>query len=205
MSKSIPQASPNHKHFELRAADGVRGQNDHDLCSSLPAGVKLRALSMHRDARGGLAELFRDEWEPGISVLQWNFAESKARVLRGMHAHFKHWDYLVIMGGHASIGLKDLREGSSTEGLSAMVEMRGENLSALLIPPGVAHGFYFHEPSLHVYAVSEYWEPADELGCHWADDGLGLSWPDPSPLISERDAALPPLSELKRLPLWRSF
>ena len=86
-----------------------------------------------------------------------------------------------------------------------MVEMRGEDLSALLIPPGVAHGFYFHEPSLHVYAVSEYWEPADELGCHWADDGLGLRWPDPAPLISERDAALPPLSELKRLPLWRSF
>ena len=57
-----------------------------------------------------------------------------------------------------------------------------------MIPPGVAHGFYFLEPSLHVYAVSEYWNPADELGCHWADPDLELQWPDPSPLVSERDA-----------------
>ncbi len=204
MSRNVPLATPDHKSFDRRAVDRATGQNDPELRASLPARVELRALSTHCDPRGSLTELFRAEWETGTSPLQWNFVESQARVLRGVHAHFKHSDYLILLRGHASIGLHDLREGSSTEGLSAMVEMRGEHLSALLIPPGVAHGFYFHEPSLHLYAVSEYWDPADELGCHWADAGLGLSWPDPSPLISERDTGLPPLSELKRLPLWRS-
>ena len=56
-----------------------------------------------------------------------------------------------------------------------------------MIPYGVAHGFYFHEPSLHVYAVSEYWNPDDELACNWADPELGARWPDRSARVSDRD------------------
>ena len=52
---------------------------------------------------------------------------------------------------------------------------------------GVAHGFYFYEPSLHVYAVTEYWDPNDELSCHWADPDLGIPWPVQSAKVSQRD------------------
>ena len=62
-----------------------------------------------------------------------------------------------------------------------IVELDGERPAALAIPHGVAHGFYFHEPSLHVYAVSAYWDPEDELGCHWADPDLEIPWPAPRP------------------------
>jgi dTDP-4-dehydrorhamnose 3,5-epimerase len=61
----------------------------------------------------------------------------------------------------------------------------------------VAHGFLFHEPSLHIYAVSHYWDTADELGCRWDDPELGIPWPDAQPLISPRDAGLPPLRQLR--------
>ena len=98
--------------------------------------------------------------------------------------------------GRASIGLRDLRRGSPTEGLAALVELGRERPGALVIPRGVAHGFYFHEPSLHVYAVSEYWNPSDELSCHWADSELAIPWPTDSARVSERDDQSPPLSEL---------
>ena len=178
-------------------------QHQPGQAAPLPAGVGLRLLPTHPDRRGSLTEVFRAEWNSGSFPVQWNFVESSARVLRGVHAHVKHSDYLSLLSGHASIGLYDLREGSPTKGLNAMIEMRGKEPSALFIPPGVAHGFYFHEASTHVYSVSEYWDPADELGCHWADPALGLIWPDASPLISERDARLPPLNELALLPHWR--
>lgn len=162
----------------------------------LPAGVALRPLQVHADERGGLAEIFRESWKTGVAPVQWNAVSSVAGVLRGVHVHVVHADYLLLLQGRMSVGLRDLRRGSPTEGLAALLELRGVELSALTIPPGVAHGFFFHEASLHIYAVSEYWNPADELGCHWADPALEIPWPTTSALISERDAALPPLSEV---------
>jgi dTDP-4-dehydrorhamnose 3,5-epimerase len=55
------------------------------------------------------------------------------------------------------------------------------------VPPGVAHGFFFPEESVHVYAVSETFDPEDELGCRWDDPETGLDWPCTAPLLSERD------------------
>jgi dTDP-4-dehydrorhamnose 3,5-epimerase len=162
----------------------------------LPAGVRLIPLEMHHDERGVFTEIFRREWDTGVSPVQWNVVRSGARVLRGVHVHPRHDDYLVVVEGRASIGIRDLRRGSPTEGLSALVELRADNLQALVTPHGVAHGFYFHEPSIHVYSVTHYWDTADELGCHWADPALEIPWPDESPLVSERDDAAQSLAEL---------
>ena len=80
-----------------------------------------------------------------------------------------------------------------------MVELGGETLASLRIPPGVAHGFLFSEPSLMAYAVSAYWDPADEIACRWDDPALGIDWPSDRPLLSPRDAAAPPLAEILAL------
>jgi len=162
----------------------------------LPAGVELQQLEPHADERGVFTELFRDSWGLDVAPAQWNVVRSDANVLRGVHAHWRHADYLTVVAGRASIGLHDLREDSPTEGLGTVVELAGEAPQGLSIPPGVAHGFYFHEPSLHVYAVSHEWDPADELGCRWDDPELRISWPCSAPLLSERDRSLGRLSEL---------
>ena len=177
-------------------ADSTAGSGLHPLEVSLPQGVTLRSLERHSDERGSLTEIFRGSWDTGVDAVQWNYAESEARVLRGVHVHVKHVDYLILLRGCALIGLRDLRIGSPTEGMTALIEMQGAKLQALTIPPGVAHGFYFPEPSVHIYAVSEYWDHQDEFGCHWADPALELDWPDAAPLISARDAALPSLRDL---------
>ena len=164
--------------------------------SLLPVGVRVRDLVMHPDDRGVFSEIYRREWDSGIDPVQWNIVRSRPGVLRGVHVHVRHTDYWIIIDGTATVGLRDLRSGSSTEGVSAEVAVTGENLTALTIPPGVAHGFLFHESALHVYAVSHYWDTADELGCHWADPALEIEWPAPPSLVSSRDAEAGPLSDL---------
>lgn len=155
-------------------------------------------LTPHADDRGVFTELYRASWETGISPAQWNAVSSKQNVLRGVHVHWRHADYLTLAAGRATIGLHDLRPGSSTEGLGVTVELDAASPSALVIPVGVAHGFYFHEPSIHVYAVSHEFDPADELGCRWDDPHLGIEWPCADPRISERDRSLGSLTALSQ-------
>jgi dTDP-4-dehydrorhamnose 3,5-epimerase len=163
----------------------------------LPDGTSLLRLTPHPDDRGVFTELYRASWEPGVTPAQWNAVRSEPNVLRGVHVHVRHADYLTLVVGRATIGLHDLRPGSSTEGLGTTVELDASKPAALVIPVGVAHGFYFHDVSVHVYAVSHEFDPADELGCRFDDPGLGISWPCTDPLVSPRDEALGPLTELR--------
>jgi len=164
--------------------------------TTLPHGVALHPLVERPDARGTFTELFRAEWKLGPQPLQWNFVRSAAGVLRGVHVHPHHADYLVVLEGCATIGLVDLRPGSPSERLAASLALDARTPCAIVIPPGVAHGFYFDVPSLHLYGVDHYWDPADELGCRFDDPDLGLRWPATPKRVSERDLGLPPLAAL---------
>ena len=57
------------------------------------------------------------------------------------------------------LGLRDLRAGSPSEGAADVLVLTADQPAAVEIPPGVAHGFWFPEASIHVYAVSHYWDP----------------------------------------------
>lgn len=163
---------------------------------SLPHDLGLHTLEPHRDDRGTFLELYREEWQTGVDPIQWNAVHTNAGVLRGVHVHLRHDDYLVVIRGRATVGVQDLRQGSPTEGAAACVELSEEHPTAISIPHGVAHGFYFPEPSMHIYSVSHYWDMADELGCRWDDPGLEIPWPQQQAQISPRDAALPSLGTL---------
>ena len=163
----------------------------------LPRGVTLHRLEPHADDRGVFTELFRESWELPVKPVQWNIVQSQANVLRGVHAHVRHLDFLTVVAGRATIALHDLREEAGSEGLAATVELTAADPHAILIPTGVAHGFYFHEPSVHVYSVSHEWDPSDELGCRWDDPDLGIDWPCSEPIVSERDRSAAPLSALR--------
>lgn len=151
-------------------------------------GVLVQPLSTHSDARGSFTELFRLEWAGAPTVVQWNVVTSKEGVLRGVHVHARHTDYLAVVSGHARVFLRDLRDDSPTLRTSRRTDLRSLADGALVIPPGVAHAFTFLAPSVHVYGVSHYWDTADELACHWADPELEFDWPFGSPLLSARDA-----------------
>lgn len=183
------QTGPVATHDLAHAAPPHRGDPD------LPAGVEVRALRPHGDDRGVFTELFRDEWDL-VRPVQWNVVRSGPGVLRGVHVHRRHDDYLTLIAGRASIGLRDLRPGSDTAGLATVVDLDAERPAAILIPTGVAHGFLFHSSSIHVYSVTHTWDPEDELGCRWDDPELEIPWPVEPTSVSERDRALPSLAEL---------
>jgi dTDP-4-dehydrorhamnose 3,5-epimerase len=164
--------------------------------SVFPPGVSLRPLEAHEDERGLVAELFRLEWPEAFAPAQWSFTVSAGGVLRGVHMHPRHTDWLVILDGRCWIGLYDPRRGSPGFGRSCLFAMDGAAPAALCIPPGVLHGLCFPERCTYVLGADCVYDLADELGCHWSDPALGIDWPLAQPLLSERDAALPSLADL---------
>jgi dTDP-4-dehydrorhamnose 3,5-epimerase len=158
--------------------------------------VALRPLVPRHDRCGSLTELYRRQWPGAPDVVQWSLTESEAGVLRGVHVHARHADWIVVLGGAVLVGLHDLRAGSASAGSATMLTLEGRDRLALHIAPGVAHGFYCAEASVYLNGATEYWDPADELGCRWDDPGLGLDWPLADPVLSERDRRLPSLAGL---------
>ena len=143
---------------------------------------------------GNSPRFFRASWPTQAEPLQWNVVSSIAGVLRGVHVHRRHADYLAVASGRLTLGLVDLRGGAPAN--ACRIDLDAERPAAVTFPPGVAHGFYFPEPAVHVYAVSRYFDATDELGCRWNDPGLAIPWDVVAPRLSPRDMALPPLGDL---------
>jgi dTDP-4-dehydrorhamnose 3,5-epimerase len=157
--------------------------------ANLPDGVIVHELSPHPDTRGIFTEIHRDEWMLGERSVQFNVVRSNARVLRGVHVHARHADYFVLVVGQMLMGLHDLRPWSPTHRVSCLIALDEDRPQAVVTPPGVAHGFYFLTPAVHIYGVSHYWDKADEIALRWDCADLGLAWPSAAPLLSERDQA----------------
>ncbi len=156
------------------------------------------ALHPHADPRGDFTELYRADWFDGPPPVQWNYARSRGKVLRGVHVHLRHTDYLTVMEGSLLMATKDLRRASPTYGHSEVVELSGDTPCTIMIPPGVAHGFYSTDAILYTVGVSHYWDPInDEFGCRWDDADLAMPWPAiVAPQQSGRDQAAGSLAAL---------
>lgn len=156
----------------------------------MPLGEDFGQLETHRDARGDLTELYRREW-PGAPILrQWNLVHDGANVVRGMHVHPLHSDYIIVIQGEMLLGLRDIRRDSPSYGKAGIVRLLGDRLNWVLIRPGVVHGFYIPEGNVMVYGLTHEWDMDDEIGCRWNDPMLGLQWPAISnPCLSERDTS----------------
>ncbi|NJM91981.1 MAG: hypothetical protein HC861_04455 [Rhodospirillaceae bacterium] len=166
--------------------------------ASLPDEVSIRPLPCHRDDAAWTVDVYRRDWPLDIAPVQWNFVSSRPNVLRGVHVHVQHWDYLHVVSGAMLLGLHDMRPRSPTYRRATRLCLEGDRPVSIAIPPGVAHGFYFASATAYIYAMSHYWTPVGELGCRWDDPELGLAWPESEPVLSARDAAAPSYAELAR-------
>lgn len=167
------------------------------VSGSIPSHEDFGALVTHVDKRGGLTEIFREAW-PGLPQLrQWNHVRNGANVMRGMHVHPVHSDYLVVLEGEMLLALRDIRRSSPSYGAAGIVRLSGENLSWALIRPGIVHGFYVPRGNVMVYGLTHGWTLYDEIGCRWDDPELGIDWPPiANPALSERDEANGSFGEL---------
>lgn len=171
----------------------------------VPDGVQIVPLAMNQDYRGCFTELLRRSWLPHFEPNQINFVVSEPNVLRGVHVHRHHSDFLVFVKGTAIVALKDLRRSSDTYLGGGLFTFHDTALQGIFIPPGVAHAFYFPSGGAHLYAVDRYFDGSDEFGCRYDDPQLGLWWPCSNPLLSPRDRSLPSLGELlNEIDTWQS-
>jgi dTDP-4-dehydrorhamnose 3,5-epimerase len=164
------------------------------------AGVAIVHAELHEDARGAFARLHcPDEFaaaghpfEPVQTSLSRN---PHAGTLRGMHyqplPHAEAKLVRAVRGRMFDVAL-DLREGSPTYRRWTSAELSADNMRALLIPDGVAHGFLTLEPDTDVlYQISPAFQPGHEAGVRWDDPAFAIAWPAAPKIISERDASYP--------------
>ena len=160
-------------------------------------------LEPHGDARGFFARFFcvgefaahglNTDWP------QMNISFSRGTgTLRGLHfqrgaaAEIK---LIRCLRGRVCDVIVDLREGSSSFGQHVAIELDADRRNSVYVPQGFAHGFQslVHEVELQ-YLHSTPYASEHEGGVNPMDDDLAIQWPLPVVQISERDAALPPLS-----------
>ena len=106
-------------------------------------GVLVHDLVKRRDARGWLAELFRnDELPEGYSPAMAYFSETLPGVVRGPHEHREQADlFCFVEPSTFRMYLWDARTGSPTYG-NKMVLDAGENEPrSVVVPAGVVHAY----------------------------------------------------------------
>jgi dTDP-4-dehydrorhamnose 3,5-epimerase len=163
-------------------------------------------LDIHRDQRGFFAETWRDEWaaRTGLDApfVQDNLARSEQRgVLRGLHFQKPpHAQAKLVWVSRGAVydAVVDLRAGSPTYGKSFGLILSEENALRLLVPKGFAHGYMTLAAGTEVqYKVNAYYRPDYDAGIRWDDPAAAVCWPDASAVLSEKDARLPLLADIR--------
>ena len=159
-------------------------------------GVSVIHSEPFKDDRGFFNRIFcQKELEfirPGIVITQINHSMTKARgTIRGMHfQNLPHSEMKIVRCVKGSIFdvAIDLRKDSPTflqwygEVLSA------ENMMALVIPEGCAHGFQSLEDDIEmIYMSTSPFCKEEEGGVRFDDPKVQIQWPLTVTIISEKD------------------
>jgi dTDP-4-dehydrorhamnose 3,5-epimerase len=163
-------------------------------------GVVRVEATPHGDERGLFARLHCPEAFAAAGI---PFAPAQTSVscnptagtLRGMHyqaaPHAETKLVRVTRGRIFDVAI-DLRPDSPTHRQWVGAELSADNLAALFIPEGVAHGFLTLEPDTDVlYQIAPAYRPGHEAGVRWDDPAFGVAWPAAPALMSARDAGYP--------------
>ena len=85
-----------------------------------------------------------------------------------------------------------------TEAAHETVELDATRPRALLIPPGVAHGYQALTDARLLYLVTNEYDGTDEQGLRFDDPALGFAWPVPAGVVSDRDRTAPTAADVVR-------
>ena len=175
--------------------------------TALP-GVLIIEPKVFGDARGFFLETFhKQRYEevgiPGeqLEFVQDNHSRSVKGVLRGLHFQLENPQGKLVSAGTGSVYdvAADVNPDSPTFGTWVGVELTEENHRQLWIPPGYAHGFcVLSDIADFQYKCTALYHPQSDSGVAWDDPQLDIHWPIENPLLSEKDMALPKLSDAKR-------
>lgn len=156
------------------------------------------------DSRGFLSRLFCLEelgaagWHQPIAQINHTHTALQGTV-RGLHfQHPPHAEIKLVtcVRGEVWDVAVDLRVGSPTYLQWHAERLSSDNLTALLIPQGFAHGFQsLSDDAELLYCHSAAYAPQSEAGLNPRDHVLDIAWPLPITELSARDQAHPWISE----------
>ena len=135
-------------------------------------------------------------------VSQANIAHNVRKgTLRGMHFQFPpaaETKLVRCTRGAILDVIVDLRPESATYLQHVAVELNEDNQTALYVPERFAHGYQtLCDNTDTSYQVGEFYTPSAEGGLLYNDPKLGLKWPLPVSVISEKDQQFKPLAEIE--------
>jgi dTDP-4-dehydrorhamnose 3,5-epimerase len=162
-------------------------------------------LDPKADDRGDFVKAFRAgafaELGLAFAVREIFWSRSRTGVVRGLHFQAPPADVAKLvccLEGDAFDVVVDLRVGSPTCGRHAVVVLSPEEANAVFVPEGCAHGFLVTRgDALVLYAQSGEWDPVHEGGVLWSSVDAGWPVTPRDVVVSERDAAFPPLDRFE--------
>jgi dTDP-4-dehydrorhamnose 3,5-epimerase len=161
--------------------------------------VVLIEPRVFRDTRGFFMETHKQsDFAPFVdgAFVQENHSRSQRGTLRGLHfqvGRYGQGKLVRAVSGEIFDVAVDIRLESPTRGKWVSAVLSAENRRMLYVPPWCAHGFcVLSETAEVIYKMTTEYAPAHEAGVMWNDPALAISWPIPSPLVSERDQNWPP-------------
>ncbi len=169
------------------------------------ADARLISLSPVRDDRGYFVRTFCDETlrHSGLDHVfpQHSISYSARRgTLRGMHfqqAPHAETKMVRCLRGAIYDVLVDLRQNSPTYCKWQGFELSAGDLTILYVPKGFAHGFQTLTDDVEVsYKISTPYAADAARGIRYDDPAVGIRWPLPVSVISERDRSWPHLEGL---------
>ena len=170
------------------------------------SGAFTMDIDRHQDDRGFFARIFcADEFSAnGLKpiIVQSSISFNARRgTLRGMHFQYPpaaEAKYVRCTRGAVVDVIVDLRPESATYLRHVAVNLSAENGRGLYVPERFAHGFVtLTNDTELMYLISNYHTPGSEGGLRYDDPALGLSWPLPAQVISERDKRWKAYGEIK--------
>lgn len=170
--------------------------------TEIPAVSEIHTRSFP-DSRGYFSESYNVEsWAVAgfhERFVQDNVSLSHRGVLRGLHyqlnPHGMGKLVRVISGAIFDVAV-DLRRGAPTFGRWVGRTLEADDATWLWIPVGFAHGFLSLCDDTRVYykCTGAYAAEAERSLRH-DDPSVGIDWPAPVEIISEKDAAAPLLAD----------
>lgn len=167
------------------------------------AGTWTIDLDRHADERGFFARTFDLALLEGAGMVsaypQHSVAfNSAAGTVRGMHFTYAPYEETKIVRctrGAVFDVIVDIRPQSATFRSAVGIELSAENGRALYIPAGCAHGYQtLADASEVLYLITPPYVTGYAGGLRYNDPLLGIAWPLPVTIISERDLAWPLLA-----------
>jgi dTDP-4-dehydrorhamnose 3,5-epimerase len=171
------------------------------------AGALLFKPAPHVDERGFFCRTFDVDVinAAGMDLapfVQDSLSRSARGVMRGLHVRSGVGEAKLVRCSYGAIFdvVLDLRPASPTYRNWASFHLRGDSQESLYVPAGCAHGFQaLTEPADVSYRIDRAHDPAEDVSIAFDDPELGIPWPLPVSVISERDRLAPPLADAIKL------